>query len=448
MAIFLVGMASSESASQPTEPLFPVFDGRLRGLPPERVARHQQIRLQTAMVESVARFGYGGTTLRELVRLAGVSKSTFYDHYESKQDCFLATFETVIAHIAARAGTAYEESGGDFRQRFTAALDAFMEVVVQEPDAARLAVVDSLTLGAAGVAHRERALLAFEKMLRASFEESPAAEPVPTATVRAIAAGIRGVVYRHIRAGTPETLPELVEELVDWALDYQRPEGEIVSRAAAAAAEPHPEAAVGRGGELDWREPPDSQRSRDELTQRQRIVRAVGRLVAENGYETLSIPAISAAAGTSNQTFYEHFGNKRDAFLAAFDLSADEGLYATRRAFEAAGDRPEAIGAGLRAMLEHIAGNQIFARFTFFDLQTAGPVALDRADGAMASFTALLEPGQAPAGLNEVSKTIVDAVGSGCWSVIQYELTRGRSKWLPEKAPELTRIVLTPFVSQ
>src|SRR6476469_487132 len=131
MAIFLVGMASSESASQPTEPLFPAVEGRLRGLPPERVARHQQIRLQTAMVESVARFGYGGTTLRELVRLAGVSKSTFYDHYESKQDCFLATFETVIAHIAARAGTAYEESGGDFRQRLTAALDAFMEVVVQ-----------------------------------------------------------------------------------------------------------------------------------------------------------------------------------------------------------------------------------------------------------------------------------------------------------------------------
>ena len=41
------------------------------------------------MVEAVARHGYAGTTLRELVRLAGVSKTTFYEHFDSKQECFL-----------------------------------------------------------------------------------------------------------------------------------------------------------------------------------------------------------------------------------------------------------------------------------------------------------------------------------------------------------------------
>ena len=101
-------------------------------------------------------------------------------------------------------------------------------------------------------------------------------------------------------------------------------------------------------------------------------MRAVGRLVADKGFESLSIPAVSATAGTSNQTFYEHFGNKREAFLAAFDASAADGLAATTDAFESQAERPEAVGAGLRAMLEHIAGNELFARFTFFDLQTAG----------------------------------------------------------------------------
>ena len=48
-------------------------------------------------------------------------------------------------------------------------------------------------------------------------------------------------------------------------------------------------------------------------------------------------------------------------------------------------------------MLEHIAGNELFARLTFFDLQTAGPVALDRADLVNDSFTAFLRPGFSPA---------------------------------------------------
>ena len=45
--------------------------------------------------------GYADTTLRELVALAGVSKSTFYEHFESKQDCFLATFDDIVDEIVA-----------------------------------------------------------------------------------------------------------------------------------------------------------------------------------------------------------------------------------------------------------------------------------------------------------------------------------------------------------
>jgi AcrR family transcriptional regulator len=217
---------------------------------PARVARHQRARLEGAMVEAVARHGYAGTTLRELVGLAGVSKSTFYDHFESKQDCFLATFDTIVAEVSTRVGTAYREDG-DFRERLVAALRTFMEMVVSEPAAARLAVVESLTLGAAGVAHRERGMEAFETMISQSFEHSAAQAPAEPRTVRAIAAGVRGVIYRHLRAGTAEQLPGLVEMLVDWALGYQQPESETVKRAVAAAAKPRPEAAMGTGTQLD-----------------------------------------------------------------------------------------------------------------------------------------------------------------------------------------------------
>ncbi len=232
-----------------------------------------------------------------------------------------------------------------------------MNLAVEEPGAAALTAVESLTLGAAGVAHRERASEGFEALVQQSFDHSPSEHEVSAETVRAIVAGIRGVAYRRLRAGHPEELPELAEVLVDWALSYQRAESEAVARATAAAAAPT-SVELESADEADvpgWEEPPDSALSRATLTQRERIVRAAARVVVERGYEALSIPAISAAAGTSNQTFYEHFASKRDAFLGAFEILAAEVLTFAVAAFEAAPDGPEAIGAGLRALCEYIA---------------------------------------------------------------------------------------------
>lgn len=400
------------------------------------------------MVEAVARHGYAGTTLRELVALAGVSKSTFYDHFESKQDCFLTTFDEIVAQLSVRVGDAYR-SGGDFRERLVRGLAAFMDLAVEEPAAASLAAVESLTLGAAGVEHRDRASHAFEALIQQSFDHSSAERQVSPLTVRAIVAGIRGVAYRRLRSGRHRELPGLVEDLADWALRHQEPDSEVTLCAVAAAERPTEATIVdpdGGDGLPGWEEPPDSQTSRKTLTQRERIIRGAARVVVENGYAALSIPAISGAAGVSNQTFYEHFSSKRDAFLAAFEILGQEALVAGATAFAREGDRPEAIGAGLRALLEHIAGNELFAQLAFFELPTAGPVALDQADATLDSFVAFLKPGIAPSAIGgPLPAAIMEAIPTGIWAAIQHEIARGRAAGLPEVAPEITRMVLASF---
>jgi len=440
-------MAPAKSATQPSKPLFPQLSGGPRRMPAERVAEHQKARLEGAMVEAVARHGYAGTTLRELVALAGVSKSTFYEHFESKEDCFLATLDATIAETSRRVGTAYRGSG-DFRQRMVAGLSAFMELVVEEQPAASLAAVESLTLGTAGVAHRERASEVFEEIVRQSLDSSSEVHEVPPVIVRGIVNGISGVVYRRLRAGRAEELPGLVDLLVDWALTYQRPDTPAVAEAVAAAAQPttiDPEA-FGDPEKPSWDEPPDSQLSRTTLTQRERIVRAAARVVVENGYGALSIPAISAAAGTSNQTFYQHFASKRDAFLAAFEIIATDVLGFTLAAFKEAGDSPAAIGAGLRALTEHIGRHYLFARLAFFELPTAGPAALDRADEIMDNVTAFLAPDLAPSGIGgPVPQTTLEAIGTGIWAVLQREIANDRVDSLPDLAPEITRLALAPL---
>jgi AcrR family transcriptional regulator len=440
-------MLPLDPAPQPIKPLFPRLTGGPGRMPPEAVARHQRARLLGAMVEAVARHGYAGTTLRELVALAGVSRSTFYAHFESKQECFLATFDEIVRQVTERVGSTYRSTSG-FRERLHSSLAAFFDLVVEEPDAATLVTVESLTLGAAGVEHRERGSEAFELMIRQSFDHSDSPHKVSDTMIKAIVAGIRGVVYRRLRAGQREQLPGYIDELVDWGLSYQSADSPALHRATRAASAP---TEVGDKGPADpeavsWEEPPDSSTSRATLTQRERILRGAARVVAEKGYDALSIPAISAAAGVSNQTFYENFSSKRDAFLASFEIIAQETLAATASAFETAGDRPEAVGIGMRAMLEHIADNKLFGRFAFFELPSAGPVALDYADAVMDNYTSFLGPGELPKEFGEpLPPVVLEAIGSGIWTLIQNEIVHGRTDSLPELAPDLTRVALMPF---
>jgi AcrR family transcriptional regulator len=437
-------MAAVDRATNDSEAIFPRLQAGRGAMSPENVARHQKARLQGAMVEAVARHGYADTTLRELVALAGVSKSTFYDHFANKEDCFLSTFDEILGELGRRVGDAYRQPG-DFRQKLIAALGAFMSTAAEERAAAALAAVESLTLGPAGVAHRERGSVFFEGLIQQSFDHSPSSIPVSPTTVRAIVAGIRGIAYRRLRTGSESELPGLVEELVDWTLGYQRQEPDAVRRAMAAAGEPQAAAAGETEGAVPgWEEPPDSKLSRSTLTQRERMVRAAARVVVERGYGTLSIPAISAAAGVSNQTFYEHFESKRDVFLAAFEELAGLAFAVTSEAMATSDDRAVAIGRGVRAMLEHVAANDLFARLAFFELATAGPTAMDRADAVLDSFTALLEPTAGATG--EPSPVVIrEAVGSGIWAVIQYELAHDRRAQLPELAPTVVALALLPL---
>lgn len=443
-------MASTDPAiRQPPKRLFPRLTGGAGRLGPERVAQHQKARLEGAMVEAVARNGFAATTLRELVTFAGVSKSTFYDHFDSKQDCFLATFDEIVGRLRARVEESYGVEG-ELRERLTAGLGAIMATAAEAPAATRLVAVESLTLGTAGIAHRERASMAFETMLRKGFDKFPSPREVSPAAVVAVMAGIRNTVYRSVRGDRIERLPGLVDPLVEWALSQGRPDDETIRRAVAAARIPVDPSdhrpAPSDPSAPGWDEPPDSAVSRARLSQRERIVRAAATVVIHSGYEALSIPAISRAAGVSNQTFYENFANKRDPLLDAFEALAGEAFGPGTMAFAAADSHAEAVGAGLRALLEETATNRRFARLAFFELPAAGPVALDRADAILDGLVSFLEPGAAPGGIGAPPpRPILELIPASVWNVIQREIVHGRRAGLPQLAPELVRIVLAPF---
>ena len=67
-----------------------------RGTPRDEAERNQRERLFAAMVATVAEKGYEATTVADLVKLSGVSRSAFYRHFADKEECFLTAAEALI----------------------------------------------------------------------------------------------------------------------------------------------------------------------------------------------------------------------------------------------------------------------------------------------------------------------------------------------------------------
>jgi AcrR family transcriptional regulator len=76
-------VGQDERAAGATAPSWP-------GATREDVVRNQRERLFAAMVASTASKGYPATTVADLIALAGVSRATFYEHFDDKAHCFRA----------------------------------------------------------------------------------------------------------------------------------------------------------------------------------------------------------------------------------------------------------------------------------------------------------------------------------------------------------------------
>jgi AcrR family transcriptional regulator len=125
--------------------------------------------------------------------------------------------------------------------------------------------------------------------------------------------------------------------------------------------------------------------------QRERILSAVAQAAAELGYAEMSVETIIAGAGVSRRTFYEHFKNKEDAFLAAYDAVVHQLARCIRRAYFTETTVRERLRAGIRAYLQFMASEPELARMCIVEVLAAGPQALARRNAAMRMFAEIIE---------------------------------------------------------
>lgn len=107
------------------------------GLSPDLVEESQRGRLALAAAECLAASGYGGITVTEVVKRAGVSTSTFYKRFDDLWDCLLAAYEAGAARLCERIGNACAVAGGGL-EGAPAGIEAGLALLASEPALAQL----------------------------------------------------------------------------------------------------------------------------------------------------------------------------------------------------------------------------------------------------------------------------------------------------------------------
>lgn len=204
------------------------------GLSREQVEGSQRERLLAGIAQAVAANGYRATTITQIVKVASVSSRAFYELFESKEECFLEAFDAVVAHLEDLVGEA-TRAEPDWPHQVIAALRAALRFFAEEPDLARLCLVEPVTATPRTATRFRDVVVEKSKALKPGRLESAEAEELPDSTEDSLLGGLLVLVSRSILAEDAEPLKALLPDLVDFVLSpYLGPERarELVAEAA------------------------------------------------------------------------------------------------------------------------------------------------------------------------------------------------------------------------
>ncbi|HWT89552.1 MAG TPA: TetR/AcrR family transcriptional regulator [Solirubrobacterales bacterium] len=199
----------------------------------------QRNRIHQAMIEVVSERGYPETRVVDVIGVAGVSRKTFYELFDSKEDCFLAAYDVLLDNLLGDTTNAFESKHGTpWAERIAAALEALLAHLAAHPDEARFAIVEVLAAGPKALARRDAALRQFTGFLESGRSESSV--ELPGITSLSIAGGINELLYSEILHGAVSRLPGRLPDLMFWVtLPFLGAEGATAERERARLAKLH-----------------------------------------------------------------------------------------------------------------------------------------------------------------------------------------------------------------
>ena len=391
---------------------------------PEESRRSQRERLFGAMVSISSEKGYEATRIADLVKMAGVSRAAFYEHFEDKKECLLAAVDALVEPTIALMERAEDAPTGEARVR--QAVEAFLGLVARQPAASRMIFIEVYAAGPEGEAAVERVLDTFESFGVSQLNQIPGREGMPPQMVRAMLGGFQKVIEKRLYSDEAAQLSRLGEDISNWGLSYPPPPGPL-------------EAPRRRG-----RKPRSFAERQAVAHPPERVLRALAATVAEKGYKDTTVAEVVDRAGTSHRVFYGHFANKEEALLAALDSGSAQMLAAVLPAFRRARSWQESVRAAYEAMFSFGIEEPEYTQLGAVEMYTVGKRALQTRDTVMEGLEALLVPGYELS--PDTPPIAAEAIGGAIYALIHDQVKRKGPESMPELAPMATYMTLAPFV--
>lgn len=394
-----------------------------RGTPSTEAERNQRERLFAAITATVAEKGYEATTVADLVTLSGVSRSAFYRHFTDKQACFLAAIESLVDPALETVTGGLDPPDKKLAKQ---AFEALIGLIASQPAAAKMCFVEVYAAGPEGVAVVDRTLDAFEVLARQLLDQTPGHEGMPQEIVRALIGGVQKVIHKRLYRRNEDGLAELAPQLWDWIFCYKPPPGPLRTPRRRSLQTPPFEERQATSN------PPE------------RVLRAMAAVVSEKGYPETTVADIVDCAKTSQRTFYEHFGNKEDAMVAALDSGSSQMLAAALPAFRRATDWAHAVRDTQEAMFCFGVYEPEYARLGAVEMYAAGKRALEQREVVTEGMEGLLAPGFE---LNpDVPPITAEAIGGALYALFYDHVKQKGAERLAEMVPLANYVTLAPFV--
>lgn len=377
------------------------------------------------MVELVAEHGYNAVTVAMLTKRARVSKRDFYKHFAGKEDCFLVTYDTIVDHSLRGILTA-AEGEEDWREQLRLGFLAFAGQIAGSPETARLALVEVFAAGALAVERMLQTNQLFEALVAKSLAPDAESPRLPRLLVKGVVAGCSRLARARLLSEDPRRLTLDGGELMEWALCLCDDDAVRLSGLGTVGAPPLPVAAAGA--------PLGDERAM--------ILAATARLASREGYATLTVPRVRAAAGVSRRSFDDHFDGVADCFLAMLEMLSDRTLAAAEPCYLTAEDWASGVHRMIVRLCQYLAGDPDFAKLAFLEVFSPGPEAIRWRSEMIAKLATLLRRGAPPT--QRPSVFAAEASVGAMWGVIHHFVASGHGDELPIAAPVLSYIALAP----
>jgi AcrR family transcriptional regulator len=191
------------------------FPSGIRKLPSDLVSAIQRERLLAAMLRAASELGYREANVQDVIERAGVSRPTFYEHFDNKEACFLTALDATATRLRDRIEEAARKGGDSLRDRLRFGLETLLHFVATDPEAARTLIVEARAASVEALMRRDDLLDHFaaciDSQVRELLPDAPSYSPV---TAAGMVGGVEALLYSRLNSDELDDLDSLLPSMM------------------------------------------------------------------------------------------------------------------------------------------------------------------------------------------------------------------------------------------